>query len=157
MTGEFSFGGEEKEGYENHHQRGVADRHQVHGEGGQDDEDHSNGAGHDGAGVVELDVDTERADQQNDESDVGVHDVGKDALFEGHLVVAYRLAGQVESYRVSVEAFETFAFHLAKQILLVWGNVVDQLLVEGLLFGEGLRFAHGALGQFDVAATLGGY
>ena len=63
--------------------------------------------------------------------------------------------GQVERDGRAVEALEAFSAQLAKQVLLVRGDVVDQFLVERFLFGERLGFAYGAFGEFDVAAALG--
>src|SRR5208282_1870990 len=58
VTGEFGFGDEESEGDENHGQRSVADWQEVHGEGRQDNEDDSEGAGDDGTGMVEFHIQT---------------------------------------------------------------------------------------------------
>ena len=91
MAGELSFGDKQGEGNQNHRERREADGQQVHGKSGQHDEDHADGAGHDRAGVVEFDIQTQGANQQNDQRDIRIHDVGKDVLLQRHLVVAHGL------------------------------------------------------------------
>lgn len=158
VAGEFGFGGEEGEGSDDHGDGGETHGQQIQGEGGEKDEDHADGAGNDRAGMVEFGVEGKGSDGEQDEGDVRVHEVGEDALFERHLVVAHGLGivrSEGEGDGCAVEAFEALAVELAEQVLLAGSDVLDQVLVEGFLIGEGFRLADGAFGEFDVASALG--
>ncbi len=79
----------------------------------------------------------------------------KMSFLEGHFERNNGLACKVQRSGRSVEAFESFSLHLAKEVFGTRGNVVDEMAGERFLLGEGLRLAHGALGTFDVASALG--
>ncbi len=66
-----------------------------------------------------------------------------------------RLADEIQSDLLAVEALEALAIDLPEEIVLAGGNVVDQMLRESFLIGEGLGLAHGAFGHFDIAAAPG--
>src|SRR5208283_4816773 len=97
------------EGADDQNQGGEADGEKIEREEGEQDENDSYGAGNDGSGVVELGVEGERADGQQDEGYVRVHDVAEDALLERHAIVAHGLIGKIERDVLAVEAFETFS------------------------------------------------
>ncbi len=156
VTGELGFGGEKREGAENQAQRGKARGQQVQGEGRDQDEDDAHGSGNDRAGMIEFGVKRERADGEQDEGDVRVHQIVEDVFLERHAERRDGLAGELEGDFLSVEALEAFAVDLAEEIFFAGGHVVDQVLRESFLLGEGFGFEHRAFGDFDVAAAPGG-
>ena len=67
--------------------------------------------------------------------------------------------GWPESLRVTswpLKRLKLLPVDLAEEIVLAGGHVVDQVLRQRFLFGEGLGFEHGAFGDLDVAAAPGG-
>ena len=105
--------------------------------------------------MIEFGVEREGADGEQDERDVGIHQIVEDLFLEGHAKSYDGLAGEIHSDLLAVEALEGFALHLAEKIVLAGGDVVDQVLRQGFLVGEGFRFAHGAFGERDIAAAPG--
>ena len=81
--------------------------------------------------MIEFRIQRERSDGQEDESYVRIHEVGEDALLERHTVVAERLVFilEVESHGRAIEALEALAVQLVEQILLAWGDILDQFFV----------------------------
>ncbi len=155
VGGELGFGGEKCEGGENQAQRGKARGQQVQSEGRDQDEDDAHGSGNDRAGMIEFGIESERADGEQNEGDVRVHQIVEDLFFERHAERRDGLAGELEGDFLAVEALEAFAVDLAEEIVFAGGDVVDQVLRKGFLVGEGLGFAHGAFGELDVAAAPG--
>ena len=84
VSGELGFGGEKRECGENQAQRGKARGQQIEGEGCDQDEDDANGAGNDGAGMIEFGIERERADSEQYEGDVRIHQIVEDVLFQRH-------------------------------------------------------------------------
>ena len=72
------------------------------------------------------------------------------------MVIRNRGAGQVKYLSRSVEPRDLPAVQLRKQILLVLGDDVDEVIVQCFLVREGLAFEHGFFGQRSVAPPLGG-
>ena len=84
VAGELGLGGEKRERPQDQHQGGKARGQQIESKCREQNEDNANRAGHDRAGVVELRVEREGANREQNESDVGIHQVGEDALLERH-------------------------------------------------------------------------
>src|SRR5215467_8922987 len=97
--------------------------------------------------MVEFDVERERANGEKDEGDIGINQVIQNLFLQRHFKQRNGLPGEFERDVLSVEALETLAIHLMKKVLVAGGNVVDEVLREGLLLGKRLRLAHRALGD----------
>ena len=147
---ELGFGGEESEGSQDQSQRGKARGKKIQRKGSEQDEHDSDGSGDDRAGVVEFDVERKRPDGEEQEREVGIHQRVEDGLLQRHVESDHRLAREVERGGFSVEALERFALHLAKEIFGARRDVIDEMLCERFLFGEGLRFAHRAFGCLNA-------
>ncbi len=122
---------------------------------GKDNEEKSDHARNDGAGMVELDVERQQSDGEQHERHVGIHEEGEDLLLDRHVEIAHRLVCQVQRDLLAVEARDLAAIELLQQVFLAGGDHVNQVVLERFLVGEGLGLAHGALGDLDVAAALG--
>jgi len=85
VAGEFGFQSKQQERRSDERQGGEAHRQQVQREGSQQDEDDAYCPRDDCARVIELDVQREQPHREQDESDVGIHEVIEDPLLECHL------------------------------------------------------------------------
>ena len=155
MSGKFGFRSKKCERAKNEAQRGKAHRQQIQGKECEQDKDNAHGAGNHRAGMIEFGIKRKRADSEQDERDVGIHQIVEDLFLQRHAKSYDRLAGEIHSGLLAVEALEGFALHLAEKIVRAGCDVVDQVLRQGFLVGEGFRFAHGAFGELDVAAAPG--
>ena len=105
--------------------------------------------------MIEFGIERERADGEQNEGDVRVHQIVEDLFFQRHAERRDGLAGELESDFLAVEALETLALHLAEKIVLAGGYVVDEMLREGFLLGEGFGFADGTFGDLNIASAPG--
>ena len=105
--------------------------------------------------MIELCVECQGANGKQDESDVGIHDESQDALFQSHIKISHRLAHEVESFSPPIESLDGFSLHLFEQVFFTGSDVVDQLLRQGLLFGERFGLPYGGFGDLNIAAALG--
>ncbi len=80
VRGEFRFGGEESERAENQSQRRKTRGQKIQREGGEQNENYADGSRNHRAGMIEFDVECERADGENQERDVRVHESVQDVV-----------------------------------------------------------------------------
>src|SRR2546430_13521645 len=66
--------------------------------------------------MIELGIQSQRANCQQNESNVRIHDESKNPLFQRHIERPNHLTGQLEGYALSVEALHRLSLHLLKQI-----------------------------------------
>ena len=128
----------------------------MHGEQGQHQSDASDHAGRDHAGMRELDVEAEDADEQEDEERVRFDDAREEALARGHIVLGELGAGEREALGFAVEARDGPAIELEEQIAGGCGDYVDEFAVERFGFGEGLGVGDGGFGELHIAAAFCG-
>ena len=154
MRHELGLQGEQCKGSENQNKGRESRGQQVQGEDRQQNKDHAHGSGNHRARVVEFRVQRERPDSQQDERNIRVHHVGQNALFQGKVIASDRLPNQIQRCGFSIEAFETLALKILKQLLFTRRNVIDKLLRERLLIRKRFRLPHRALRHLNVAAAL---
>ena len=83
------------------------------------DEEGSEGAGDDGSGDVEFEVDEEAAEDEEEDGEVGVGELGEEALAEGGLDGEDGCAVEVEDLGVAVEALDGAAVEGVEEGLIV--------------------------------------
>jgi hypothetical protein len=123
--------------------RQAQQRHDAAGDAGQDQ-----------AWRREFDVHTQRAQDQEYESDVGVGDFGHDSFAHAEAVVHDLGSASVQRFAAAVEAYDRAAIKLVEQSRLVGRHQVDQLFVERLLVRKSLGLTNGLLRQILIAAAL---
>ena len=155
VGGKLGFGGEKCEGGQNEAQRGKARRQQIESEHRDQNEDDANRSGNNRARMIEFGIEREEANGEQDENDVGVHQIIEDLFLQRHAEGHNGLARELQGDLLATEALEAFALHLAEKIVLAGGHIVDEMLRERFLIGEGLGFEYGAYGNFNVAASSG--
>ena len=96
VGGELRFGGEESEGSENQSQRRKTRRQKIKRESREQNENYADGSWNHRAGVIEFDVECERADGENQERDVRVHESVQDVFLERHFERNNGLACKVQ-------------------------------------------------------------
>src|SRR5438876_5575554 len=155
MSHELGLEGEQCKGSENQNKGRESRGQQVEGEDRQQNKDHANGSGDHRARVVELRVQRERSDSQQDERNIRIHHVGQNALFQGKVIASDRLPNQIQRCGFSIEAFETLALKILKQLLFTRRNVIDKLLRERLLIRKRFVLPHRALRHLNIAPAFG--
>src|ERR1700680_1954032 len=102
---------------------------------------------------MKLDVDSECAEDQKDESDVWVGDGRHKPLAQRPGGIHHIGSRGMQDLFVPVPARYLTPVQLLKELLLVVGDQFDQMLIERFFFSEGLRLANRLLGKFAVAAA----
>ena len=95
MAAKLGFEHQQDHGREQQEDRGVADGEQVQREDGQEHHQGAEGAGNDGAGGVEFEVDEQRAADEKKQGDVGIDEPVEQVFAEGGLHTVDLGSGEV--------------------------------------------------------------
>ncbi len=129
VGGELGLQNEQHERGEDQRQRRIARGQQIQREQRQQNEDHAHDAGHDRARMIELGVERERADREHEERDVRVEQEVEDALPQRHRHLVHVGRGQIQLDLLAVEALHRAPFELTEQVVLVFRDDVDEVLL----------------------------
>ena len=129
------------------------DLHRVERE---DETNATRDAGRDHAGMRELGVEAEDADDEKKEKHVGRDDAREEFLARREFEIGARWIRQRKRDFRAVEAGDFAAVELAQQVVFGRRNDVDHFGVERFLFGEGFGVGDGGGGENRIAVALVG-
>ena len=110
VAAELCFEQHQDEGGEQQHDGGVPDGKEIEAEEAEEDEERAEGAGDDGAGDVELEVDEEAAEDEQENGDVGVGEFAEEALAQWRAAMVTIAASlEVQGLGGAVEAVDLAA------------------------------------------------
>src|SRR5690242_11411224 len=96
--------------------------------------------------MIEFEVDAQCANRKHQERDVGIHEPAEDALTQGHREVCDVFIGSVQRCLLAVEASDSASVQLVEQVVLVFGDNVNELVLKRLIVSPRLRLANGTFG-----------
>ena len=85
VAGELGFEDDEDKGGDQKEDGGVVDGKKIEAEESEEDEQCSDGAGNDGSGDVELEIDEQGAEDEDQDGEVGIGEAAEEALAKGGL------------------------------------------------------------------------
>src|SRR4051794_713787 len=102
----------------------------------------------------EFGVETEHANNQQDEENVGLDDARKKLLSRGELKRHTQRVRERKLHLRAVKASDFASIKLAQQIILGIGDEIDELALQRFLFCESFGFGDRGLRQRRIAAAL---
>ena len=132
---------------------GIADGQQIQRKNRQQHHQRAQRAGNDGSRRIEFEIDQQRAATRNSSAMLGsTSQPSSSSRSEGCNHFNAR-PGQVQRQLCSVHARNLAAVERGQQLRVVVRNQVDQVLVQRLLGGVGVRGVHGLLRRIGVAVA----
>ena len=107
--------------------------------------------------MVEFGIKRQRADRQQDERDVRIHNERQYLLLQRHIVRQDWFARELQGNGLSVETLDGMGVNLLEQIVFVGGDVVDEFLGQSFLISKRLGFANGGFRYSGISAPLGNH
>src|SRR5258708_12010199 len=104
--------------------------------------------------MIEVGIEREGANREENERDIGIHQEIEDLFLQRHAKRHDALTGETQRDFLVVEALKRFTFHLAKEITLAGGNILNEVLGEGFLLGEGFALKDCPSRYLDLAPSF---
>src|SRR6185312_16589472 len=136
MSSKFGLQREQDERRDDQGHSGKAQREQIQRENSQYNKNEADHSGNDGSRMIELRVNGGSSDNEDQESDIGIHEEAENLFLERHSVVHDSRAAHVQRGLLSIKTGDDLAVHLFEKIVGIFRYVVDQVLLKSLLVGE---------------------
>ena len=156
MTRKFRLEQEQRQRQENQKHSGDIHRQDVHGVKRQQQADAANDARREQSRMCEFRVETQHAENQQNEKNVRLHNPRQKPLAQGQLKGRAHGVAQFQFRLRAVKSFDRAPIELVEEFLGRRNNQIDELAVERFFLGESFRIGHGCLGQRHVAPALAG-
>src|SRR6202041_683839 len=108
------------------------------------------------AGMGEFHVESEDAQNQQNEKRIGLNDAGEKFFTAGHFLLGNDRMRERNFCSAAVEPGDGGPVQLREQIFLGGGHDINELAIQSFLVAKRLGIGDGSGGEFDVAAALAG-